>query len=57
MGASQVISNRAPRIWFGLANLVGPEKGRYSSGIRDPRSSEFIESHVAQFDKSQELVY
>ena len=28
MGASQVISNRAPRIQFGPANQVGPEKGR-----------------------------
>ena len=30
MGASQVISNRAPRIRFGSANRVGLEKGRYN---------------------------
>ena len=29
MGASQVISNRAPHIRLGPANQVGPEKGRY----------------------------
>ena len=27
MGASQVISNRAPRIWFEPANRVGPKNG------------------------------
>ena len=44
MGASQVISNRAPRIRFESANRVGPEKGRYNLVVSKPRFRRFWKS-------------
>ena len=44
MGASQVISNRAPQIRFGSANWVEPEKGRHNLMVSEPRFTRFWKS-------------
>ena len=39
MGASQVISNRAPQIRFGFANWDEPEKGRDIQYLDEKKNS------------------